>query len=892
MAIRFHPDFRRLVPTLLLATMFQQLAVGRLEPCLAADVVQHAIEVTQHDVLPILLRRCIVCHGLRRQEGGLDLRTKSSMLKGGQSGPAIVPGKPAESLLVKRISADQMPPKKFLLDVGVKPVREGELTRMVQWIEQGAPETPAPLDVAGTPHDPLVQPADRRFWAFQPPRQLPPPALRQTDTAFNPIDAFVLAGLERKGLTFSVAPDRRTLLRRATFDLTGLPPTPGQVQAFLDDADPNAYEKVIDRLLASPRYGERWGRYWLDAAGYADSWGGKLSADHIRPHAWRYRDYVIGALNADKPYDRFLIEQIAGDELVDYENVPRITQEIYENLVATGFLRMGPDSTSEREVSFVPDRLDVIADQIDIFSSAVLGLTMRCARCHDHKYDPLPQRDYYRLTALLRGAFDEHDWLKPRAGTEKTHPFDVRLLPHVTTKERQDWDDRKERLAGRVQGLRGELQEKADGLRKRYREERLAKLPEGLRGDLRKMLITPPERRDEVLKYLAGKFEEALRIDRTELEKIDAGFKQLAAETTERIEKLEASLPPEPKIQALWDRGTPSPAYIYRRGDYQNAGEPVAPGVPAVLSNSRAPLEIRRPWPGAKQTGRRLALARWLVRPDHPLTARVMVNRAWKNHFGRGIVQSVGDFGQAGTAPTHPELLDWLAVRLMGRGWSLKSMHRLMMTSRTYRQSSGLTAQHQRLDPENRGFSRMPLTRMEAEVLRDTMLFVSGRLDEARFGPPDPVDVRDDGLVTPVGTESGWRRSIYVRQRRTETPTILDAFDLPQQNPNCVQRRKSTVTPQALHLINNATVYELAAAFAQRVRREAGAQPTKQIEHMYRLALSRPPGEQERKAARKALAELTTHWARQDPVDQDPAMRALHSLCHAVFNTAVFLYIN
>lgn len=892
MAFPLRSGSRRSVRTLLLVILFLELVGGQAVLCVAADIVKRAVEVTQHDVLPILLRRCIVCHGLRRQEGGLDLRTRSSLLKGGQSGPAIVPGKPAESLLVKRISADQMPPKKFLLDVGVKPVRAGELTRVIQWIEQGAPEVAAPAEVAGTLDDPLVRPADRQFWAFQPPRSSPPPALHQAGTVCNPIDAFILAGLERKGLTFSVRLDRRALLRRATFDLTGLPPTPDQVRAFLADTDANAYEKVIDRLLASPRYGERWGRNWLDVAGYADSWGGKLSADHIRPHAWRYRDYVIGALNADKPYDRFLIEQIAGDELVDYENAPQITQEIYENLVATGFLRMGPDSTSEREVAFVPDRLDVIADQVDIFSSAVLGLTMRCARCHDHKYDPLPQRDYYRLTALLRGAFDEHDWLKPRPGTEKTHPFDVRLLPYVTTQERQDWDARKGRLEGRVQTLRDELQEKADGLRKRIREERLAKLPEGVRGDLRKMLDTPPAQRDEVLKYLAGKFEKTLRLERAELEGLDDGFKDQVAETTRQIEKLEAGLPPEPKIQALWDRGTPSPAYVYRRGDYQNAGEPVAPGVPAVLTDGRTPLEIRPPWPGAKQTGRRLALARWLVRPGHPLTARVVVNRTWKGHFGRGIVHSVGDFGQAGAAPTHPELLDWLAVRLVRHGWGLKSMHRLMMTSGTYRQSSSLTSEHERLDPENTFFSRMPLTRMEAEVLRDTMLFVAGRLNEARFGRPDPVEVRDDGLITSVGTASGWRRSIYVQQRRTEIPTILDAFDLPQQNPNCVERRQSTVTPQALHLINNATVYELAAAFAQRVRREAGGQPTEQIEQMYRLALSRPPGEEERKAARKALAELTTHWARQGPADQDPSMRALHSLCHAVFNTAAFLYIN
>ena len=885
MVSTFRFSFRFFVLPLFLVAVALEFAVGWPAPCASA-------EVTQHDVLPILLRRCVVCHGLRRQEAGLDLRTKVAMLKGGQSGPAIVPGKPAKSLLVRRIRAGEMPPKKFLLDVGVKPIREDELTTLVEWVEQGAAEVPLPADVAGTKNDRLVQPIDRQFWAFTPPQPQKPPAVRQADKTDNPVDAFILDSLQQKGMTLASEVDRITLIRRATFDLTGMPPQLHEMDAFVSAGDANAYEKLIDRLLASPRYGERWGRHWLDMAGYADSWGGKLSADHIRLHAWRYRDYVIRAFNADKPYDRFLLEQIAGDELVDYENAAQITQEIYENLVATGFLRMGPDSTSEREVSFVPDRLDVIADQVDIFSSVILGLTMRCARCHDHKYDPLPQRDYYRLTALLRGAFDEHDWLKPRTGTEKLYPFGIRLLPYVTDKERSHWDARKERLESQVKTLRDELDQKAAVLRKKYREERLEELPETLRDDLRKMLDTPVEQYDTVLRYLSQKFEKRLRIDRDSLENMDDGFKEQAAKTERQIKKLEASLPPQPKIQALWDRGTPSTAYVYRRGDYQETGQPVAPGVPAVLTNGRGPIEIRPPWPGAKQTGRRLALARWLVRPEHPLTARVMMNRTWKDHFGRGIVESIGDFGRAGAVPSHPELLDWLALRFMRYDWSLKFMQRLMMTSRTYRQSSQLTAERLTHDPENAWFSRMPLRRMEAEVLRDTMLVVAGRLDEAQFGPPDPVAVREDGLITSVGSERGWRRSIYVQQRRKEMPTVLDAFDFPQQNPNCVQRRESTVTPQALYLINNATVYELATGFAERVIQETGDQPAQQIQHMYRLALSRLPSEEEFQAAETTLAKLTDYWLEQDDSTQVAATKALHTVCHAVFNTAMFLYIN
>ncbi|HVS40501.1 MAG TPA: DUF1549 domain-containing protein, partial [Gemmataceae bacterium] len=408
----------------------------------AADVPVAAIP-TQHDVLPILLRRCTACHGLRRQEANLDLHTRAALLRGGKSGPAVIPGKPDESLMIQKIRAGKMPPHDRLVEACVKPMEPSEIDVLVRWIAAGAPEAAVEPDVASTTPDPLVTDKDRDFWAFQPPKAVAVPIVHHAEQVRNPIDAFLLQKLEEKGLTFAPEADRATLIRRAYFDLTGLPPEPADVEVFLADRAPDAYEKMIDRLLASPRYGERWGRFWLDLAGYADS-EGKREQDLPRPNAWRYRDYVVRSLNADKPYDRFLIEQIAGDELADYEHAPEITPELYDNLVATGFLRMAPDPTWANITGYVPDRLDVMADEIDVLGSAVMGLTLKCARCHNHKYDPIPQRDYYRLVDVFKGAYDENDWLKPDVrpglGPVSQDATGGRLLPYVTTAERKAWE--------------------------------------------------------------------------------------------------------------------------------------------------------------------------------------------------------------------------------------------------------------------------------------------------------------------------------------------------------------------------------------------------------------------------------------------------------------------
>jgi hypothetical protein len=656
--------------------------------------------LTQHDALPILLRRCTVCHGPRVQEAGLDLRSRAAMLRGGKSGPAIVPGKPDESRLIRKIHAGEMPPRRRLIEVSIKPVEPAETEVLARWIALGAPEVPSEPDVAGTGPDPLVADKDRAFWAFQPPRAASPPAVKQSERVRNAIDAFVLQNAE-------------------------------------------------------------------------------------------------------------------------------VTPELYDNLVATGFLRMAPDPTWANPTGFLPDRLDVIADEIDVFGSVVLGLTLKCARCHSHKFDPIPQRDYYRLLDVFKGAFDEHDWMKPNwlPGQSKG-PRTDRDLPFVPAAERKQWETHNAALQKEVGALRA-----AQG-----------KKP-------------PPD-------------------------------------TEAKIKALEARRLPPPSIRALWDRGEPSPTYLLRRGDYLSPSRLVGPGVPSVLTDGKTPFEVKPPWPGARKTGRRLALARWLTRPNHPLTARVLVNRLWKLHFETGIVKTLDNFGKAGARPTHPELLDWLAVEFVRRGWSIKAMHRLMLTSATYRQSSAVTPAHEKLDPDNALLSRMPLTRMDAESLYDAMLQIAGRLDERRFGPPDALQVRPDGLVTPAGTDRGWRRMIYVQLRRKVVATHLENFDFPQMNPNCVQRRDSTVAPQALHLMNNGMVQTLAEHFARRVRQEAGDEPSLQVEWISLAALGRPPTAEEKQVGLAALARLGEQWARHSAGKEGAALAALTTYCHTILNSAAFLYVD
>lgn len=737
-----------------------------LEGAAVQEIGQFARHLpNQHEILYSLRVHCTVCHGARRQEAGLDLRSVESMLRGGKSGPAISWKRPADSLLLKRIHDGEMPPPRKLATVSVKPFSERECERLAAWVRAGGPTDDVRADVASGDGDPLVADDDRHFWAFQPPRMPAPPDVVAGHLVRTPIDRFLLAKLERVNLSFSDEVPRSTLIRRVFFDLLGVPPSPEEVDAFVRDQEADAYERMVDRVLASPHYGERWGQYWLDLAGYCDS-EGVQNADPIRKHAWRYRDYVIRSWNADVGYDYFLRQQIAGDELSASPVGPGLTQKEYDNLVATGFLRMAPDGSSHPITSFVPDRLEVIDDEIEIFSSAILGLTLKCARCHTHKFDPIPQRDYYRFAAIFKGAWDEHDWL-------------------ATTR-----------------------QDGVPGTRDRY-------LPFALQSELDQWMASGAKPENQ------------------------------------------------PLIRALWDRGEPTPTYILERGNYQTPGKLVGPGVPSVLTDGKTPFHVSAPFPG--KTGRRLALANWLVQPDHPLTSRVIVNRVWRHHFGRGIVETLDNFGTTGARPTHRELLDWLALQLMRDRWSLKSLHRVILRSAAYRQSSKVTQQHRTRDPDNMLLSRMPLRRLEGEVARDAILSVAGCLDRSQFGSPDPIKTSGTGLVSSVSlTESknsSWRRSVYLLKRRTHPVTFLQNFDVPGMSPNCVERSESIVATQALHLTNNTLVHAWVKAFAGRVWRQAGNDSARQLQLAGRLAFGRSPTPEELVALSNGMKKLRSSWS-------------------------------
>ena len=863
-------------------------------------------EVSPREITVAILNvKCLLCHGRRRQEGGLDIRTRDSLLRGGVSGPAIVPGNPDKSLLIERIVAQEMPPAEHQSRLSYRPVTSTELHQLRRWIANGSPFDEEKSETIVPDSDPLVSDDDRQFWSFQPPHRPPVPVVQGKDLIRTPIDAFLLAELERNNLSFSPEAKRLTLMRRAYFDVIGLPPAPEEVEAYLADTDPRAYESLVDRLLESPRYGEHWGRRWLDAAGYADS-EGQADADAIRPHAWRYRDWVIRALNADKPYDQFLTEQIAGDELLDYKakTLPLAPKD-RELLVATGFLRMGPDGTYSVSQGFVGERMTVVADQLRILTSTVMGLTVGCARCHDHKYDPVPQRDYYRLSAILRSAYDPYDWLSPNevgVGPDADwNESNTRMLPGAPTNEVEKAERLNAPVHDEISKLKSDLESLTAPFRKTLLAEKWAEIPEMLRADVHQALDASPEERTDIQEYLVARFGSGLEVTSDEVRERFPDYRRQALELEAAILKVEKRLRPQPRIRALFDMGgTPTPVHVLYRGDHRDPGPLVEPGVPSVLSVGLEPYYVDKPPWTTGTSGHRLALAKWLVQPNHPLTARVRVNWIWQHYFGHGIVRSEGNFGRTGTPPTHPNLLDWLATRFVENGWRMKAIHRLILKSTAYRQSSLFDATRHGSDTNNILLSRFPFRRLDADAIRDSVLKVSGRLNPTPFGPPDDIESKPDGEVVAKDSPEGLRRSIYVLQRRSKTITMLEAFDAPQLRPNCLRRTHSTVPSQALQMMNSETIRTSSSYMAGRVIDAVGDDPARQVTRAYMAALNRPPSDRERADGVSTLALMTKAWI-QRLEERPPPMApkqtkarwlALATLCHTLLNSAEFLYID
>jgi hypothetical protein len=635
----------------------------------------------EKDVRPILKAACFQCHGEEpKPKAKLDLRLVHLMRQGGRSGPAVRPGRPDESLLWQRVAADEMPK-------GPKKLTAAQKAVLKAWVAQGA-RTARP-----EPDDPALARftlEEFNHWAFQPVRRPPVPAVGPAAGVRNPVDAFLRAALGGQGFGFSPEADRRTLIRRATFDLLGLPPTPEEVTAFVRDPGPDAYERLIDRLLASPHYAERWGRHWLDLAGYAETEGnpGKYTP---RPFAWHYRDYVLRSFAADKPYDQFLQEQLAGDEMVKHPPDPADPGAV-EKLAATGFLRMAPDVTETS--AGLADRNQAVADVLKVVSSAALGLTVGCAQCHDHRYDPIPTEDYYRLRAVFDPAFDLARWKKPSQRLAD-------VTPRAVAAE-----------AARVEAAARERKAEIDAAKQAVAvgvlDKMLLDVPEADRAAVRAAALAVPYRLTAEQKALLERYPRvrATWVIKAFLQLYDKEAAKRFAEQEKEVPRLLAAKPAPVRLMTVRE-ALPAPASrVFFRGDPEQPGAAVTPGEPSVLARHRPSADLPAVAAGPT-TGRRLAFARRLTDGKHPLTARVMVNRVWLHHFGKGLVRTPADFGLNGERPTHPELLDWLASDFVAHGWRLKRLHRLLMTSAAYRQQARRAAALDRADPENRLLGRM-----------------------------------------------------------------------------------------------------------------------------------------------------------------------------------------
>jgi mono/diheme cytochrome c family protein len=872
---------RRWVLGALVACAVAALGLRDPMPVFAADATPTPVSF-EKDVAPLLAARCVNCHGATKQGGNLDLRSRTGMLTGGDSGPALVPGMSGKSPLYDMVRRGEMPPKKK----GER-LTEEQVALLKAWIDAGAV---GPAATTVTP-DALVSDKDRQFWAFQKPLRPAVPTVKNADRARTPIDQFLLSKLEAKELTFAAEADRLTLLRRASLDLVGLPPTPEEIAAFVADERPDAYEGLLDRLLASPQFGERWGRHWLDAAGYVDVHGSDNDAATVKlsDGKWRYRDYVIRAYNQDRPLDRFITEQLAGDELTDWRTAPTFTPEMQELLVATTYLRSAADDTDERELNTPDIRHGILQRTGEVLASSLLALTINCAKCHDHKYDPLPQRDYYRLMAILSPAFNPTAWRQPKE----------RALPDVSSTEkaaieRQNADI--ERQATEVRQRQALLLRPAEEF---LFETRLTRLPESERSAVCDALRTPADKRNAAQKTLATKHEAAFKIEPAEARALlSDAQRELLGAGDRQIDTLNKQRRGWGTIQAVIDTGPPSPTHLLRRGNHETPGAEIAPGFLSVLSASDAAAVLPETKPAGASSGRRLALARWLTTPDTPasgLVVRVQVNRIWQQLFGRGLVATSDNFGRSGARPTHPELLDWLATEFVRGGWRIKPFLKLLMTSSAYRQASACkdSGPAETLDPGNDLLWKMRLRRLESETVRDALLSVSGRLDPTLGGPPVPLEVRPNGevVIKEQGTPGKNRRSVYVLARRNYQLSLLSVFDQPVVATNCTCRTPAAVVSQSLTMLNDAFVLSQADAFAERVARTAGADLEKRIDLAYRIALSRGPTAQEA----VLCAELVRRHAeryRSEKVPDDQAQRkALAQFCHVLLNTSEFLYV-
>ncbi len=823
----------------------------------------------ESEVRSLLADRCQKCHGPEKQKGGLRLDLRAAMRDAGDSGDkAIIPGNAEASELIRRVASsdelERMPP-------AGPPVSAEGVRLLKRWIDEGASWSGEAVEATpGAPGEMVVTDDDRQHWSFRPLRAIAPPVVAHGEGASNPIDRFVLAALGERGLALTPPASPRQLVRRVSFDLIGLPPSPEDVETFVADPSAEAYAEMVDRLLASRQHGERWGPHWLDVVRYADSDGQERDAD--RPTAYHYRDFVIRALNDDLPFDTSVRWQLAGDELAPDD--PRA-------VAATGFLTAGPHTVLNvpMEEEKVRNRYNELDDLISTLGSGMLGLTIGCARCHDHKYDPIPTRDYYQMLGVFQTGNRAEVPLVPQAEA-------------VRHRERTAaWEGRLKAVEARRKLWRDETAKRLEAsLRSREVEERTMGDAEEapLKGDRRSdRAETPAPNRDM-------DDEERAHRKRFECE----------------IAALEAEKPPPmPTALAFAEsRSEPEPAWLLGRGDIHVKKERVGLGFLSVLTGTRTPEEYwkgaRASNPSGKSTYQRKAFAAWITDTRHgagALLARVIVNRVWQHHFGEGLVRTVNDFGVQGERPSHPELLEWLANDFVEHGWRLKRLHRLILQSAVYQQGVAYDPLKAKMDPDNRLlWHRRPL-RLESEALLDAILAVSGTLNPESYGkafkPPIPAEAMvARNTIDPYPKDakddpSTRRRSVYMFHKRVVQQPLMQAFDGPDASASCGRRNRTTVAPQALALLNDPFVRSRSVDFADRLREAAGPSPEAQVELGYRLALGRPPSSPEREAA-VGFLDTQTRRRSTGPARGDAPSMALADFCQALFGLNEFLYVD
>ncbi len=810
-------------------------------------------------VYAIFEQRCLECHGYDVElAGGLDLRTDAGLQQGGQNGRVVVPHEPEASPLYRQVARTARPFMPFTR----QQLPADEIETIRSWIAAGGSLTgvvatplggePSPEDLARLEERPITD-EERAYWAFVKPVRHPVPDVEDPAWSANPIDAFLLAAMQAQGVTPAPPADRHTLVRRAYLDVLGLPPSPEQVDAFVSDDAADAWERLVDELLGSPHYGERWARHWMDLARYADSGGFEFDVD--RPQMYRYRDYLVDSFNEDKPYDRFITEQLAGDEIAPDSDAA---------VIATGFLRVGPEAGAGEL-----DRLDELDDLITTTSLTFMGATVGCARCHNHKFDPIAQKDYYRMQAVFYPTI------------RASHP----LAPADEVAASQAERERIDRLIEPLVAAKGALEQP---FHKIVMDREIATLP----AYLQDAWNTPEEGRTEGQRLNVVQIEASLAVDSLRGSISEADVVELMTPNVvlahdavkAEIERLEQHKPEAlPAARIIGEEGRePEPSYFLHRGSPDVPGSVMAPGVLAVATSGE--WDFDEPPADASSSWRRRGFAAWLVHEDNPLTARVMVNRLWQHHFGEGIVRTPSNFGKMGIPPTHPELLDWLAVEFVQRGWSMKAMHRLMLTSRAYRMASTDVPAHVAIDPENRMLWRMPRLRLEAEIIRDAILATAGSLDRTLGGPaifpyidPDLFEKSSErdwpGLAD--DDPQTWRRSLYVFSKRSIRYPMFETFDQPNLVNSIDRRNRTTIAPQALILMNNGMVTFQAERFAERVREDVGDDVEAQVHRAILLALGRP-------------AAAAEHANAVEFVGESPG--GLVELCHLLFNLNEFLY--